>query len=225
MCEKLGIKLIGASSPQAKGRVERGHGTHQDRLVKKLRLRGISDYERANAYVEGEYEREHNARYSVAAASAVDYHTLRGTREKRRLPDDAVFCMETKRVVGRDYVVQYGTRALQLEHRSRGRVPVKSRVLVRETRSGSVSVVHVGADGGEHVLRWTEAPRRTPRDRAAAAALPSPVLAADGAQSTARGARARPAADHPWHAQHRRWAEQAIERKAMREETRATPAA
>jgi hypothetical protein len=228
MCEKLGIKLIGASSPQAKGRVERGHGTHQDRLVKKLRLRGISDYERANAYVEGEYEAEHNARFSVVAASAVDYHTPRGAREKRRLPDDAVFCMETKRVVGRDYVVQYAGRALQLERRARGRVPVKSRVLVRETREGSVSVVHVGADGGEHVLRWTEAPPRTARDRAALAALPSPVLASALAADSAPGARAtrvRPAADHPWNVQHRRWVEQALQRKAVREEARATPAA
>jgi hypothetical protein len=240
MCEKLGIRLIGASSPQAKGRVERGHGTHQDRLIKKLRLHGISDYERANAYVEGEYEREHNARFSVAAASAVDYHTPRGAREKRRLADDAVFCMETKRVVGRDYVVQYGTRALQLEHRARGRVPVKSRVLLRETREGALSVVHVGADGGEHQLRWTEAPCRARRDRAALVALPSPALApeqappaaaavapapapapapARGTGGHARTTRARPAADHPWNVQHRRWVEQAMQRKAVRERT------
>src|SRR5512143_3363580 len=46
MCAKLGIELIGANSPQAKGRVERNHGTHQDRLVKKLRLKRICDYER-----------------------------------------------------------------------------------------------------------------------------------------------------------------------------------
>ena len=45
MCGKLGIRIIAASSPQAKGRVERVHGTHQDRLVKKLRLAGIANYE------------------------------------------------------------------------------------------------------------------------------------------------------------------------------------
>ena len=48
MCAKLGIGIIAASSPQAKGRVERHHGTHQDRLIKKMRLRGIVDYEAAN---------------------------------------------------------------------------------------------------------------------------------------------------------------------------------
>jgi len=52
MCAKRGIRIIAASSPQAKGRVERAHGTHQDRLVKKLRLAGIADYDRANAFLE-----------------------------------------------------------------------------------------------------------------------------------------------------------------------------
>ena len=48
MCAKLGIEIIAASSPQAKGRVERAHGTHQDRLVKKLRLAGIANYDQAD---------------------------------------------------------------------------------------------------------------------------------------------------------------------------------
>ena len=55
MCAKLGIGIIAASSPQAKGRVERHHGTHQDRLIKKMRLRGIVDYEAANRYLDEEY--------------------------------------------------------------------------------------------------------------------------------------------------------------------------
>ena len=49
MCAKLGIAIIAASSPQAKGRVERAQGTHPDRLVKKLRLAGIANYDQANA--------------------------------------------------------------------------------------------------------------------------------------------------------------------------------
>ena len=50
MCAKLGIRIIAASSPQAKGRVERARGTHQDRLVKKLRLAGVANYQQANAF-------------------------------------------------------------------------------------------------------------------------------------------------------------------------------
>src|SRR5579872_4332822 len=70
MCAKLGIEIIAASSPQAKGRVERAHGTHQDRLVKKLRLAGIANYDQANAYLDEHYLAEHNRRYAHAAAAA-----------------------------------------------------------------------------------------------------------------------------------------------------------
>src|SRR6059058_4563433 len=51
MCQKLGIRIIAASTPQAKGRVERVHGVHQDRLIKKLRRQGIASYEAANPYL------------------------------------------------------------------------------------------------------------------------------------------------------------------------------
>jgi len=66
MCRKLGIRMIAASSPQAKGRVERHHGTHQDRLIKKMRLKGIADYEAANRYLEEEYLPAHNARFATS---------------------------------------------------------------------------------------------------------------------------------------------------------------
>ena len=51
MCQKLDIAIIGAASPQAKGRVERNHGTQQDRLIKKMRLLGLNDDAAANIYV------------------------------------------------------------------------------------------------------------------------------------------------------------------------------
>ena len=74
MCASLGIQIIAASSPQAKGRVERNHGTHQDRLVKKLRRLGIGDATAANAFLETTYLPEHNARFAQAAASRDDFH-------------------------------------------------------------------------------------------------------------------------------------------------------
>src|SRR6266480_5562033 len=67
MCAKLGIELIAASSPQAKGRVERVHGTHQDRLVKKLRRKEIATHAQANTYLQEEYLPEHNRRFARAA--------------------------------------------------------------------------------------------------------------------------------------------------------------
>jgi hypothetical protein len=206
MCEKLGIELIGAASPQAKGRVERANGTHQDRLIKKLRLQAIRDCAAANAYVEAEYEAAHNARFAVAAASAVDYHTPRALT---RLADDDVFCLETTRVVGNDYVVQYQHRGLQLDRRARGRVPAKSKVLVRETPDGRIRVIHHGRDGRERECVWTAAAPRTPKPARPAPA--SPVTPAPRARPT------KPALDHPWREQHRQWQRQAMARKAARE--------
>src|SRR6267378_7320096 len=74
MCAKLGIEVIAANSPQAKGRVERMHGTHQDRLVKKLRRKQITSHAQANVYLEREYLPEHNQRFARAAAKTEDYH-------------------------------------------------------------------------------------------------------------------------------------------------------
>ena len=74
MCAALGIQIIAASSPQAKGRVERNHGTHQDRLVKKLRRLEIADATAANTFLEQTYLPEHNRRFAVAPASAEDFH-------------------------------------------------------------------------------------------------------------------------------------------------------
>src|SRR3990172_4335438 len=74
LCAKLGIELIAASSPQAKGRVERMHGTHQDRLVKKLRRKKIRTHEQANRYLQAEYLEEHNRGFARRAARQEDYH-------------------------------------------------------------------------------------------------------------------------------------------------------
>jgi transposase len=207
MCTKLGITLIGAASPQAKGRVERGHGTHQDRLIKKLRVRGISDIAAANAYVVADYLPAHNARFAVPPASVVDHHR---PRDPRRLADADVFCLETTRVVGNDHVVQYQNRALQLERSTRGRVPPKSKVLVREVRDGTLRVVHVARDGRERVLRWTPAVPRAVRPVAPASSVPRSLAPRTPGSSI-------PAPDHPWRRQHERWMEQALERRARRD--------
>src|ERR1700693_6359405 len=136
MCAKLGIRIIAASSPQAKGRVERAHGTHQDRLVKKLRLAGVADYDQAQVYLGEHYLGEHNRRYARPAAEAADYHRRRPTA--RQL--DQVFWLEEERVVSEDWVVRYNNRLLQLERQSQHWAPAKSRVRVRENESGEVAI-------------------------------------------------------------------------------------
>jgi transposase len=185
MCHKLGIQIIGAASPQAKGRVERGHGTHQDRLIKKLRLARIATIDAANTFLDTRYLAEHNARFALPPSSPVDYHRA---RDRRHWPDAAVFCRETPRKVGPDHVVQYEGRGLQLQPSAR--VPVKSIVLVREQRDGTLEVVHVTRDGHHRRLPWTPAAPRTPK--------PTPVPQVRPTSPMPRALRPKPRMPAAW---------------------------
>jgi hypothetical protein len=185
MCQKLGIRIIAASSPQAKGRVERAHGTHQDRLVKKLRLREIASYAEANRFLEEGYIVEHNRRYARPAAEAADYHRRRPTT--RQL--DEVFWLEEKRVVSEDWVVRYKNRLLQLERQSQHWAPAQSRVLVRENEAGEIAI-HYRGQG----LRFREITASTQRSRERGAAPSS----APPSPNPTRWHAYTPASTHPW---------------------------
>jgi hypothetical protein len=186
MCGKLGIRIIAASSPQAKGRVERVHGTHQDRLVKKLRLVEIDNYGAANRYLEEHYIAEHNRRYAQAAAAAADYHR----RRPRARQLDEVFWLEEERVVSEDWVVRYKNRLLQLERQSQHWAPSRSRVLVRENEAGEIAIYY----RGQH-LASREVPLPSIAMSRGRGAAPSP---APPSPSPPRSRPPRPAAHHPW---------------------------
>jgi transposase len=133
-CRRLGIELIVAHSPQAKGRVERNHGVYQDRFVKELRLAGIHSIEQANRYLAETYLPAINARFAKAATEPEDAHVplVDGTD----LRD--VFCFEEQRVVSRDYVLQFERRLYQIPRRLRHRPQPGGRVVVRKWLDGSV---------------------------------------------------------------------------------------
>jgi hypothetical protein len=140
MCAKLGIELIAASSPQAKGRIERIHGTHQDRLVKKLRRKQIASHEAANVYLQREYLPEHNRRFARAATKAEDYHR----RAPRACELDQVFRLESERTVSADWVVRYDNRYFQLQPQSHHGAPSQSKVMVCEGRYGQLTIEYRG---------------------------------------------------------------------------------
>jgi len=146
MCATLDIAIIPASSPQAKGRIERNHGTQQDRLVKKLRRRGIGDVGAGNAYLLTEYWAAHNARFARPAASAEDFHLP--TPCGGRL--DAVFRLRQPRRVSNDWVVRHHGRFFQLE-RQTGLAPARSTVLVLQNQAGQLEIQYRG-----RAMRWTE---------------------------------------------------------------------
>ena len=107
--EELGVELILARSPQAKGRVERSNGVMQDRLVKEMRLAGIAGIEQANAWLASSgYLKKLDGRFGVAAADPVDGHRPLTVT----LAD--VLCEKAARCVGLDGCVQWRGRVLQL---------------------------------------------------------------------------------------------------------------
>jgi transposase len=180
MCAKLGIGIIAANSPQAKGRVERNHGTHQDRLIKKLRRKNISSYEAANQFLAETYLPEHNRSYRRAAASEEDFH--RAKPSLRRLEE--IFCLEQERRLSKDWVVRYGGRFLQIERDSYHHAPAQAKVVVQEWEKGKLEIRYRGRK-----IAWKEI-----------RALPERALAQ---KLTERLRPPRPAATHPWRSGYR----------------------
>jgi transposase len=136
-CEKLGIEVIVARSPQAKGRVERNHGVYQDRFVKELRLAGIDEIGEANEFLRESFLDTLNAKFAKPPIDPEDAHValLAGQRLEN------ILCFEERRVVGEDYVVQFERKLLQIQRQKRGRLPAPgTQVIVRKWLDGSVHV-------------------------------------------------------------------------------------
>lgn len=148
----LGVELILANTPQAKGRVERMNGTRQDRLVKELRLAGISDMESANRFLDGKYLRAFNRQFARAAASPVDVHraALRNLNEE--------LSWEAERVVQGDWTVACAGQRYQLDRQHEALSLVRRQVIVRTLRNGRVQLVY-----RSQTLKWRTLPAGTVR--------------------------------------------------------------
>jgi transposase len=140
-CKKLGIEIITAHSPQAKGRVERNHGVYQDRFVKELRLRGVRSIEEANAMLAGGFFEGLNRRFAKKAASEADCHVSIETTDLR-----SVFCYEVQRSVARDWVVQNDCRRYQIRRDARPRPRPGSKVTVAQWLDGSIHLLVKGKE-------------------------------------------------------------------------------
>lgn len=175
--QSLGIELILAHSPQAKGRVERRHGVFQDRLVKALRLKGISDLEAANAFLEQEFLSDLNERFHVTPRSQADLH--RAVPPGVRL--EHVLCFQEERTVRNDWTVSWRNRVLQLSEKHQKLALAGKKIMVSELLDGKLRLTHQGRE-----LTWTELPSRPPRTASKRAP----------AKPTKR--RYKPPANHQW---------------------------
>jgi transposase len=132
---ELGIQMIPAYSPQARGRSERSFGTWQGRLPQELRLAGIRTVEAANQFLRDRYIAEFNRKFAVPAAE-------KGTafRPYARRDLEWVFSVQSQRVVAKDNTITFGERVLQLE-RSRWRCSLAGcTVTIHEHLDGTLSV-------------------------------------------------------------------------------------
>lgn len=134
---ELGIEMIPAYSPEARGRSERHFETIQGRLPNELALEGVRDMAAANDYLRERFWPSYNKRFAVPAREAGDAFVPLGDADL-----DDILCLKEERVVGRDNCVSYGNRALQIPPGPHGRHYVRRRVRVHEHVDGRLSVFH-----------------------------------------------------------------------------------
>ena len=143
--QQLGIELIPAYSPEARGRSERMFGTLQKRLPQELRSQGITTMEEANRFLKDVYLPEHNARFAKtpeddASAFVPFAGNMRDT-----------LCVQEERIVGKDNTVRYKRLVLQIAANQHRHHFVKARVRVHEYPDGNLAVFH----GPRCIARYT----------------------------------------------------------------------
>lgn len=171
-CDDLGIQLIFANSPQAKGRVEKLFRTLQDRLIKELRLAGISTVEEANHFIREVFLPKFNAKFSVDPVSKTDLHRPPTVDEKKLLA--STLSRHIERTVQNDFTFSFNSQWYQLTVTQAIAVRKKDVVMVEEHLDGSV---HIRLRGKE--LNYTLLPERPKK---VSPHLSAWVLAADPAR-------------------------------------------
>jgi len=167
---ELGVEMIHAHSPQAKGRIERLFGTFQDRLIKEMRLAGITTMEEANRFLGG-YLPIYNRRFTIRPAQSADLHRP----IPKRYDLDRTLCIKTERALRNDFTVAHNRTLYQIQDNLRAH-----RVTVEERLDGSLRITHQGQRLRCHVIAHR------------------PVKAHELPKILVRKRGTKPAPDHPW---------------------------
>jgi hypothetical protein len=177
VCQRLGIRIIFANSPQAKGRIERCHAVYQDRLVKLIGLDGLKDHNQVNLLLES-LDEKLNQKFSLPAADSVDVH--------RPIPRDLdlsdAFAQEYTRVINNDWTFRFENRWFQITGPKTSLPPAKGRVQVLRRLDRSLYVLYRGQP-----VQFDELEERPPKQQ------PREPDTASKPKS-----RKPPAIDHPW---------------------------
>ncbi len=177
--DELGVEVIHANSPEAKGRIERLFGTMQDRLVKELRMRDIKNTQDANRFLSEEYLPDHNKRFAVQARQDGDAHRPLSEEMRKRLP--SIFSVQSQRSVNNDFTLRFKNQWFQLGATQNTTVYKSDVVTIEERLDGTL---HVRLK--ETYLAYTVIAKHERAARPSVAAL------------TKEKPRWKPPADHPW---------------------------
>lgn len=181
--KQVGVNPITAHSPQAKGRVERMFETLQDRLVKELRLAGITTIEEANKFLE-KYIPKFNAKFAVVPNRRKNLHKKIDKQTREKLPQ--IFSIQNNRKVNNDYTVQFKNMFFQLDREQTTTVYKKDMVIVEEHLDGSIKLRL-----RDKYLNYTVLPERPKKE----INIKLPALTREKQNSY------KPPVDHPWRRQ------------------------
>lgn len=134
---ELNIETILANSPQAKGRVERANSTLQDRLIKEMRLKGISTREAGNDYLP-EFIQKHNEKYAQAPLDAQDAHRKLSISNEEL---NHILSFQEERVLTKQLEFGYDKKIYQIKRPGTGYSFRSARVVVCEHTDGAVTVI------------------------------------------------------------------------------------
>lgn len=151
--EELGVEMIHAHSPQAKGRIERLFATFQDRVIKEMRLKGIEAKEGANEFLKS-YLPEYNKRFSKHPANETDVHV----RPPKELNLSNYLCIKTERTVRKDNTISHESKMYQIEERVNTR-----KVVVEEHIDGTIRITSKGSQVRHKEIK--ELPKKAEKEK------------------------------------------------------------
>jgi len=131
--KELGVEVIYAGSAQAKGRIERSFRTHQDRLIKEMRLAGINNTKDANKFLNSYYIPKHNRKFAVIAKDKANLHSP----APKHLDLDRIFSTKNKAVLRKDFTIQYDNKFYQILESTRAK-----EVSIEQRLNGKIYIYH-----------------------------------------------------------------------------------
>ena len=177
-CQQIGVNLIHAHSPQAKGRIERLFQTLQDRLVKELRLQNISTIAEANIFLTKIFVPWFNKKFGVVARKKINLHTTLSVKELMQLPD--IMSVHHNRSIMNDYTVMHDGRLYQVDPKQPALVRIGDRLTVQTRTDGQIFLFKQNTE-----LKFTEVLERAKK------------VVVTNTQDNRRFGH-KPAANHPW---------------------------